>query len=140
MGLRLNHRHGTIGTAPRGRGPVQSNHRGRVEAVTILGGDYGAAGGLYTFRGGTLADVSVAKVGGGGNVASPRSVGWGDMAWAPVLLGNLGHLSAVNTFQRGYLQGNETKYDTLAAQLGGGDQHEGGLEDHLRLREELNRE
>jgi len=92
----------------------------RVEAVTILGGDYGAAGGLYTFRGGTLADVSIAKVGGGGNVASARPTGWSDMAWTPVLLGNLGHLSAVNTFQEGYLQGNEMKYDTLAAQLGGG--------------------
>ena len=92
----------------------------RVEAVTILGGDYGAAGGLYTFRGGTLADVSVAKIGGGGNVASPRPVGSGEMAWSPVLLGNVGHLSAVNTFQQGYLQGNQMKYDTLAVQCGGG--------------------
>jgi hypothetical protein len=92
----------------------------RVEAVTILGGDYGAAGGLYTFRGGTLADVSIAKIGGGGNVASPKPLGWGDVSWAPVLLGNLGHLSAVNTFQQGYLRGNEMKYDTLAAQVGAG--------------------
>jgi hypothetical protein len=92
----------------------------RVEAVTILGGDYGAAGGVYTFHGGTLADVSIAKVGGGGNVSSPRSLGWGDMTWAPVLLGNLGHVSAVNTFQQDYLKGNQMKYDTLAVQLGGG--------------------
>ena len=28
------------------------------EMVTILGGDYGAGGGIYTFRGGTLADLT----------------------------------------------------------------------------------
>ncbi len=100
----------------------QFNHTigARIEAVTILGGDYGAAGGLYTFRGGTLADVSVAKIGGGGDIASLRPVGSGEMGWAPVLLGNFGSLSAVNTFQQGYLQGNQMKYDTLAVQLGGG--------------------
>lgn len=92
----------------------------RVEAVTILGGDYGAAGGFYSFRGGTLADVSIAKLGGGGNIGPTQPIGLGDMAWAPVLLGNLGHISAVNTFGSGYLQHNEMKYDTLAAQLGGG--------------------
>ena len=43
----------------------------RVEAVTILGGDYGAAGGIYTFRGGKVANLSVAKIGGGGIVAEP---------------------------------------------------------------------
>ena len=35
----------------------------RVEAVTILGGDYGAAGGVSPFRGGTLANPSIAKIG-----------------------------------------------------------------------------
>ena len=47
----------------------------RVEAVTILGGDYAAAGGIYTFRGGNLADLSVSKVGGHGAVAAPRPLG-----------------------------------------------------------------
>ena len=40
----------------------------RVEAVTILGGDYGAAGGIYTFRGGEVANLSIAKIGGGGTL------------------------------------------------------------------------
>lgn len=92
----------------------------RVEAVTILGGDYGAAGGIYTFRGGKLADLSVAKLGGGGIVAEPRPLGLGDLKWAPVVQGNLGQLSAENQFAAGYLQGNRSLYEVLAVQAGGG--------------------
>jgi hypothetical protein len=92
----------------------------RVEAVTILGGDYGAAGGLYTFRGGRVADLSVSKIGGGGDVAEKRPLGIGDLEWAPVLLGNLGYISAKNEFESGVLQGNELRFDTLAVQGGFG--------------------
>jgi hypothetical protein len=92
----------------------------RVEAVTILGGDYGAAGGIYTFRGGEVANLSVAKVGGGGIVAEPRPLGESGLSWAPVVQGNLGHISAQNEFATGYLQGNKSVYDVLAVQGGGG--------------------
>jgi hypothetical protein len=92
----------------------------RVEAVSILGGDYAAAGGIYTFRSGSLADLSITKIGGGGAVASPRPLGLGSLQWAPVLQGNLGLVSAVNTFETGYLAGNRTTYDTLAIAAGGG--------------------
>jgi hypothetical protein len=92
----------------------------RIEAVNILAGDYAAAGGIYTFRGGTLADVSISKLGGGGEVASNRSLGLGRLQWAPVLQGNLGLVSAENTFKTGYLAGNRMTYDTLAVQGGGG--------------------
>src|SRR5262249_18446186 len=85
-----------------------------------LGGDYAAAGGIYTFRGGSLADLSISKVGGGGAVASPSPLGLGGLAWAPVLQGNLGMVSAVNTFQTGYLAGNKMTYDTLAVAVGAG--------------------
>jgi hypothetical protein len=92
----------------------------RVEAVSILGGDYAAAGGIYTFRSGSLADLSITKIGGGGAVASPRPLDLGGLQWAPVLQGNLGMVSAVNTFQTGYLAGNRMTYDTLAIAAGGG--------------------
>jgi hypothetical protein len=92
----------------------------RVEAVTILGGDYAAAGGVYAFRGGNLADLSVSKLGGGGIVAAPRSLGGSEIKWAPVLQGNLGHSIAENEFTSGYLQGNRTRYELLAVQFGGG--------------------
>ena len=103
----------------------------RVEAVTVLGGDYGAAGGVYTFRGGNLADLSIAKLGGGGIVANPRPLGLGDLKWAPVLQGNLGHLSAENQFTTGYLQGNRSLYDVLAVEVGAGARFFFG--DHLSL-------
>jgi hypothetical protein len=83
----------------------------RVEALTILGGDYGAAGGVYAFRGGNVADLDIAKLGGGGAVTSPKPLGVGDMTWASVLQGNLGHMSAENRFPKGYLQGNRSLYD-----------------------------
>lgn len=92
----------------------------RVEAVSILGGDYAAAGGVYTFRGGNLADLSIGKLGGGGEVAAPRPLGLGDLEWAPVLQGNLGMVSAENQFTTGYLAGNRMIYHTLAIQGGGG--------------------
>lgn len=92
----------------------------RVEAVTILGGDYGAAGGIYTFRGGEVANLSIAKVGGGGIVADPRALGESGIKWAPVVQGNIGQVSAVNQFRNGYLQGNKSAYDVFALQVGGG--------------------
>ena len=92
----------------------------RVEAVTILGGDYGAAGGFYTFRGGDAARLKISKMGGGGDVAARRPLGMGGLQWAPVLQGNLGFISAENEFATGYLQGNKSVYDVFAMQAGGG--------------------
>jgi Solitary outer membrane autotransporter beta-barrel domain len=103
----------------------------RVEAVTILGGDYGAAGGLYAFRGGKVANVSVSKFGGNGDVASPRPLGIGTLTWAPVLQGNLGFISADNRFESGFLDGNEMQFDTLAVQGGGGARFY--ITDHISL-------
>jgi hypothetical protein len=92
----------------------------RVELATILGGDYGAGGGIYSFRGGSVADLAVGKIGGGGNIASPRPLGDTGIRWAPVLLGNLGTIAAANQFNSGFLQGNNSEYDVYAVQGGGG--------------------
>lgn len=92
----------------------------RAEAAIILGGDYGAAGGFYSFKGGRVAELSVSKLGGGGEIVAPKPLGLGDVTWAPVLQGNLGHLNADNKFQNGYLEGNRLTYDVLAVQGGGG--------------------
>ena len=92
----------------------------RIEAINILGGDYAAAGGVYAFRGGNLADLSISKLGGGGEVASLKPLGIGSLEWAPVLQGNVGLVSAQNQFPTGYLAGNQMNYDTLALAAGGG--------------------
>jgi hypothetical protein len=92
----------------------------RVELVTILGGDYSPAGGLYSWRGGSLADLNIAKLGGGGTVATPASLGVGSLTWAPVLQGNIGYSTVENDFATGYLQGNRTSYTIFAVEAGGG--------------------
>jgi hypothetical protein len=103
----------------------------RVEAISILGGDYAAAGGVYTFRGGSLAELSISKIGGGGEVASLRPLGLGGLQWSPVIQGNLGMVSAQNEFKSGYLAGNKMSYDTFALEGGGGAAFY--LTDHLSL-------
>jgi hypothetical protein len=108
------------GVPPEAIAQFETTIGSRVEAVTILGGDYAAAGGIYAFRGGHLADLNIAKLGGGGVVAPSRPLGGSGIKWAPVLQGNLGQTTAENEFQTGYLQGNRTRYDLIAVQLGGG--------------------
>jgi len=73
----------------------------RIEAVNILGGDYAAMGGIYTFRGGSIADLSISKIGGSGDVASAKPLGIGSLQWAPVLQGNLGMVTAENECKTG---------------------------------------
>ena len=97
---------------------LQSVIGNRVELGTILGGDYAAAGGIYSFRGGSVAELSMSKLGGGGAVADPKPLGLWDFKWAPVLQGNLGRFKADNDFTSGYLEGNKSSYDTGAV-LGG---------------------
>jgi hypothetical protein len=92
----------------------------RVELGTILGGDYAAAGGIYSIRGGQVADLNLTKIGGGGVVAARKPLGIGELQWAPVLEGNLGRLQAENRFESGYLKGNRSTYNTGAIQGGGG--------------------
>jgi hypothetical protein len=92
----------------------------RVEAVTILGGDYAAARGFYSLRGGDAADLDITKLGGGGPIGALRPLGTSGLKWAPLLQGNLGWVKATNTFETGYLEGNRSVYDTFAAALGGG--------------------
>jgi hypothetical protein len=66
--------------------------------------------------------LSLTKIGGAGAVAASKPLGLGELKWAPVLLGNLGQIMAENRFENGYLEGNQSTYNTKAAQLGGGAQ------------------
>ena len=92
----------------------------RVEAVTILGGDYSAASGIYTFRSGSIADLNITKFGGGGDIGEPMELGIACIRWVPIIQGNVGHIVAVNQFEQGYLNGNDTTYSVTSVQFGGG--------------------
>lgn len=91
----------------------------RIEALTILGGDYGLSGGAYAIRGNGHFDLSVDKLGGGGDLGTTFPLGDGGMKWNWVVFGNLGGTSASGEAP-GALVGNTVKVDTWAISLGGG--------------------
>ncbi|HEY2589670.1 MAG TPA: Solitary outer membrane autotransporter beta-barrel domain [Tepidisphaeraceae bacterium] len=103
----------------------------RVQALTILAGDYSTATGIYTFNGQNLADLSLIKVGGSGNLAGPAPLFGSRVKWAPVLAGNVGYIAATNEFTSGPLNGNKSEYDVFALEAGGGARFY--FTDHLSL-------
>jgi hypothetical protein len=69
----------------------------RIEALTILGGDFGLSGGSFRYGdqlGQFNADVKsdVTKGGGVGEVGDPRPLGDLGIGWQPILQGNMGYL------------------------------------------------
>src|SRR5690242_17835017 len=83
----------------------------RIEAVTILGGDYGISGASYRTDDKNTIDIS--KFGGSGDVGGsfPKPL-FDDcpIKWQPRLQGNMGYLTAKNTFRSGDLEGDTSKY------------------------------
>jgi hypothetical protein len=98
----------------------------RVEALTILGGDFGFSDGSFhstgALRPGTNGDVdtSVTKLGGDGDVGDPRSLGDLNIGWQPRLQGNMGWLDSSDHLQSSPLAGDTTEFRTFAIEFGGG--------------------
>jgi hypothetical protein len=90
----------------------------RVEAATILGGDFGVTGASYT--GDSGAKIDLQKFGGGGDVGDIKPLGDLGIGWQPRLQGSMGYLSAKNDISTGQLAGTESKFHTFAIQFGGG--------------------
>src|SRR5277367_3793764 len=57
----------------------------RVEAATILGGDYGLSGGDFTSVNNNSGnvDVSISKFGGMGDIGAPQQLGTLGIGWQP---------------------------------------------------------
>lgn len=97
----------------------------RVEALTILGGDFGLSDGTFhstgALRPGRAADTDtdVTKVGGDGDVGDPVPVGDLDVGWQPRLQGNMGYLESSNHL-RDPLPGDTSELKTFAIEFGGG--------------------
>lgn len=73
----------------------------RVEALTILGGDFGLSDGRYksTESDEPLgnrpdSELSVTKIGGWGDVGDPQPLGNSGIGWQPRLQGNVGWLTS----------------------------------------------
>jgi hypothetical protein len=100
----------------------RNNTGNRIEAATILGGDYGVGGGAYSSgNGGNNVDLNVSKFGGYGDVGSPQPLGNLDIGWQPRLQGSMGYLTAKKTYKSSsILNGDKNENDTFAIQFGGG--------------------
>ena len=100
----------------------------KIEAATILGGDFGMTGASY--HGGNGGDLSLSKFGGYGDIGDPQPLGTLPIAWQPRLQGEMGYLSSKRDFNAANnvtlngttynLDGAENKYHDFSIQFGGG--------------------
>ena len=98
----------------------------RVEALTILGGDYGIAGasfrstGKFAFGESTDATVAVTKLGGAGDIGDPQPLGGLPVGWQPRVQGNMGWLDGTQHLHSGLVEGDITEIKTYGIEFGGG--------------------
>lgn len=105
---------------------IQNAIGARVEALTILGGDFGLSDGNFHSSGalrrgsGADMDTSVTKLGGDGDVGDPRRLGNLNVGWQPRLQGNVGYLESTNHLRTSLLAGDASELNTFAIEFGGG--------------------
>jgi hypothetical protein len=105
---------------------LQNSIGNRIEALTILGGDYGLAGGTFRstgkFQVGGNADATlgVTKLGGAGDVGDVKPIGDLGVGWQPRLQGNIGWVQTTNNIHTAPLEGDSSTYNTYALEFGGG--------------------
>jgi len=105
---------------------VRSAIGNRVEALTILGGDYGLGDGTYHYTGNAIGnshsdiDTNISKIGGYGEVGNPRQLGGLGIGWQPRFQGSVGYLDSKNKFDSGLLKNDTSESRIFAIQFGGG--------------------
>lgn len=105
---------------------IQNAIGARVEALTILGGDFGFSDGTFHSSGslepGQRADVdmNVTKVGGAGEIGDPMPLGDLDTGWQPRIQGSMGYLDSTNHLSVPPEAGDTSKYQTYSIEFGGG--------------------
>ena len=104
----------------------------QVEAITILGGDYGASGASFRqTHSPEHTELDLSKFGGAGDLGDPKPLGLLGFGWQPVLQGELGFANAKTDFTSGALAGDISKNKTFAIEFGGGARF--WFNDHLSL-------
>jgi hypothetical protein len=106
---------------------IRAGLENRIEALTILGGDYGLSSGFYKLHGpmeSAQSDANVkfdvTKFGGSGDVGDPQPLGDSGINWQPRLIGNIGYLDSKFESDAGTLAGDTSKVTTSAIEFGGG--------------------
>jgi len=105
----------------------------RVEALTVLGGDYGLAGARYNGDKNNHRETTldVSKFGGWGDIGDPQPIGDTGIGWQPRLQGSMGSVRSTTQYKGGDLGGDKNVYDVFAIEFGGGARF--WLNDHLSL-------
>ena len=98
----------------------------RIEALTILGGDYGIAAatfrstGRFSFGEDTDATLGISKLGGSGDIGDPQPLGGASIGWQPRVQGNMGWLDATQRLHGGVVEGDSTEVKAYGIEFGGG--------------------
>ena len=102
------------------------SERARIEALTILGADFGLTGGDFRSTSQHVAGIpedtaiSVNKFGGAGDVGAPHPLGTLPVGWQPVVQGSMGWLNSTNHLEAGAIAGDTSRFSAYAIQFGGG--------------------
>jgi hypothetical protein len=113
------------GSAP-GQGSGQSIIGARVDALTILGGDFGFSDGDFHSRiptgSGLRSDLSmeVTKIGGDGDIGDPRPLNELGIGWQPRVQGSAGYLESSYHVPGPQLAGDVSKLYASSVEFGGG--------------------
>lgn len=93
----------------------------RVDALTILGADFGLSdGNFYSTRSPGRLDLGVTKLGGDGDIGDPSPLGDLGIGWQPRLQGSMGYIQSTNHLANPMLAGDTNEIDTSAIEFGGG--------------------
>jgi len=100
----------------------------RIEALTILGGDFGLSGGSLKSTGSAMfrpkeytdTQLDVTKIGGAGDIGDPQPLGNSGIGWQPRVQGNMGYLESTNHIHGAPLEGDTSTFRDFAIQFGGG--------------------
>jgi hypothetical protein len=100
----------------------------RVEALTILGGDFGLSDGSLKSTGSgmfrrseyTDTQLDITKIGGAGDIGDPEPLGDLGVGWQPRLQGNMGYLESTNRIHGAPLEGDTSTFRDFTIQFGGG--------------------
>jgi hypothetical protein len=127
LGMSLLPGTGRCQISPNQANQIRTAIENRIEALTILGGDFGLAGGTFRSRGklqpgqaSTQVESDVTKGGGDGEIGDPRPLGDLGIGWQPRLQGNMGYLESTNLPREGLLASDSSKITTYAIEFGGG--------------------
>lgn len=107
--------------------PRELNEIGaRVDALTILGGDFGFSDGTFhslvpdgSGPRSTLT-MGVTKIGGDGDIGDPVQLGNFDIGWQPRLQGSAGYLESTERLATPLLAGDTSKMHAASVEFGGG--------------------